>query len=88
MVMGAFWEASGGIWFSNAKSMRDLAGPFQTGHINLIWATLQLDSGDNGVRVWSITMGQVTAQVYINPRPMLPYCGILILSILLNRNPF
>lgn len=57
MVAGAFAEVGGGFWFSNAKSVRDLAGPFQTGHYNLIFVALQVDKGDNGVRVFSFTMG-------------------------------
>ena len=68
MVAGGFWEVGGGVWFSNARSVRDLAGPFQTGHYNLIFATLQVDEGDNAIKVFSFTMGPGSgAGVYKSP---------------------
>ncbi|MDQ1637722.1 MAG: hypothetical protein QOF62_1061 [Pyrinomonadaceae bacterium] len=68
MVAGAWWEIGGGLWFSNARSVRELAGPFQTTHLSLIFVSVQVDEGGNGVKVFSATAGPgAGAGVYKSP---------------------
>ena len=68
MVMGAWASGGGGFWFSNARSVRELAGPFQTTHVALPWVAFQIDQGSNGTAVFSATVGPtIGAGVYKSP---------------------
>jgi hypothetical protein len=62
-VLGASAGGGVGMFFTNAKRVEELRGPFQTRQLNLPWVGLQFDTSGN-TKVFSFTVGPQVGASY------------------------